>query len=183
MDTIESCKDKYKIKVRLIPSIDRSHSIESAKESLNVILQLKEIYGSLIVGIDLSGDPKINNFNMFSDVFTKARESGLKLAFHCGEEPNREDEINDTINFGVDRIGHGTFINDEALIVIKEKGIPIECCLTSNIKCQTVNSYEKHHFKKLYDRDHPVILCVIFFFLLLLFRTSIKLKFSFSLLD
>ena len=41
-----------------------------------------------------------------------------------------------------------------------QKKIPIECCLTSNILCGTVKKLEDHHFKKLFDMDYPVIICV-----------------------
>lgn len=36
----------------------------------------------------------------------------------------------------------------------------VEVCLTSNVKCQTVESYDAHHFRDWYDQDHPIALCV-----------------------
>lgn len=39
------------------------------------------------------------------------------------------------LSFKPDRLGHATFLNNEAkAIVIKEK-IPVEICLTSNLMC------------------------------------------------
>ena len=35
-----------------------------------------------------------------------------------------------------------------------------ELCLTSNVKCGTVKSYEDHHFKDWRNHDHPVVICV-----------------------
>lgn len=36
----------------------------------------------------------------------------------------------------------------------------LELCLTSNIKCGTVESYKKHHFIHLFTAKHPVVLAV-----------------------
>lgn len=46
--------------------------------------------------------------------------------------------------------------------LLVNKKIPIECCLTSNVKCGTVKSYEDHHFKRLHEMKHPVVICVRF---------------------
>lgn len=35
-----------------------------------------------------------------------------------------------------------------------------ELCLTSNVKGQTVPSYDKHHFQYWYELQHPCVLCV-----------------------
>lgn len=35
-----------------------------------------------------------------------------------------------------------------------------ELCLTSNIKGQTVATYEDHHFKDWHKNNHPIIICV-----------------------
>lgn len=159
LQQIKDCESKYSIIVKLIPSIDRSQSVESAQENLKIILKLKERFQNLIVGLDFSGDPNKNNFNMFHEIFMEARENDLKLAIHCGEIEN-DDEILDMINFGIDRIGHGTFIDGYAWEILLEKKIPIECCLSSNIKCGTVETFETHHFKKLFNSNHPVVICV-----------------------
>ena len=35
-----------------------------------------------------------------------------------------------------------------------------ELCLTSNVKCRTVKSYEDHHFKDWRKNNHPIVICV-----------------------
>jgi hypothetical protein len=37
--------------------------------------------------------------------------------------------------------------------------VPVELCITSNIKTITFPSAEAHHFAKLYESRHPVVLC------------------------
>jgi adenosine deaminase len=47
-----------------------------------------------------------------------------------------ENSVEDTLTLlsvPPDRIGHGTFLNDEARALVLEKNIAIELCLTSNL--------------------------------------------------
>lgn len=161
LNAIRECETQYPtIQVKLLPSIDRVQGIESADENLAIILELlKESYGDLIVGIDFSGDPTKSSFSLYKSVLEKAKKNGLKLAVHCGEIEN-DTEIMEMIEFGVDRIGHGTFIEGKALELVLERNIPIECCLTSNVKSKTVKTYDDHHLKKLLELKHNVVICV-----------------------
>jgi adenosine deaminase len=47
---------------------------------------------------------------------------------------------------GAERIGHGVFIKDcvEAYNIVKERGITLEMCLTSNVQTKAVNSFKEH---------------------------------------
>lgn len=91
--------------VKLILSINRSHSVSETEESLNVIIEMKELYPDVIKGVDLCGDPSSGSFN--AKLFEKARESGLYVTLHCGEVSN-ENEVVQMLNFKPDRLGHGT---------------------------------------------------------------------------
>lgn len=70
---------------------------------------MKKEYPDIIVGVDFSGSPTDGNFNDFKAILEKARSNGLRLALHCGEVENPL-EINEMIQFGMDRLGHGTYI-------------------------------------------------------------------------
>jgi adenosine deaminase len=80
-----------------------------------VIVELLPKHSDIIKGIDLSGDPLKSNFQDFVSVLKTATENGLKLALHCGEVKN-DDEIEVMLKFGMDRIGHGTFIDGTQLL-------------------------------------------------------------------
>ncbi|XP_067635467.1 adenosine deaminase-like protein isoform X2 [Eurosta solidaginis] len=155
---IESMKTE-KILVRLLPSIDRAADVAEAMDTVNLVLELLPKYDNIITGIDFSGNPKVGKFEYFMPALTKARQHHLKLAIHCGEIDNPS-EIDQMIQFGMDRCGHGTFLSETQLQELGSKKIPIECCLTSNVKCRTVNGYEDHHFKHIFNsKVAPVILC------------------------
>jgi adenosine deaminase len=95
--------------------------------------------------------------------------SGINVTIHLAEIPESMDESTAMLesysaltskNPGVRlRIGHGTFLSEKAKDIAKELLIPIEVCLTSNIKCKTVLEYSDHHVHELFESNHPFSLC------------------------
>lgn len=106
------------ILVKLIVSISRRESIESATENVDLAIRYDKLYPNIICGIDLSGDPACNTFTNFIPALVKAKNYGLKLALHCGEI-DKQDEIKEMLAFGMDRLGHGTFIQGTKLVAIE----------------------------------------------------------------
>ena len=161
LSTIRECEKLFpSILVKLLPSIDRSKGFKEALENINIVQKLLGDYGDIIKGIDMSGNPISTNFKDFMEVLIKAKRLGLKLALHCGEMDTDHKEVKEMFKFGLDRIGHGTFIEAENLDELKERKIPVECCITSNVKCGTVRTNEEHQFMKFYEMGIPVCLCV-----------------------
>ena len=164
LDAIQETTKHIGIIVRFLLSIDRRQSISEAEDTVDLAIEYKENYNGLVVGVDLSGDPKIGNAGEFLPCLTRARSAGLKLALHVAEVPNI-DETKTLLGFSPDRIGHGTCIypdrgGDKELVdMILQAKIPLELCLTSNVKCRTVKSYEDHHFGDWRKNNHPAVIC------------------------
>lgn len=97
------------IMVKFIVSINRRESIESAEENGSLAIKYAKSYPNVVCGVDLSGDPASKTFPDFVPILSKAKENGLKLALHCGEIED-QDEISAMLKFGMNRLGHGTFI-------------------------------------------------------------------------
>lgn len=151
------------IMVKLIVSINRRESVESAAENVELAIKYAKLNPTIVCGIDLSGDPACKTFADFQSTLKKAKDAGLKLALHCGEIDNKE-EIKTMLEFGMHRLGHGTFITGEnEEILLQNKQIALECCLTSNLLCGSVPSYLDHHFWRFYKNGHPVVICVCCF--------------------
>uniref|UniRef100_A0A182S652 Adenosine deaminase domain-containing protein n=1 Tax=Anopheles maculatus TaxID=74869 RepID=A0A182S652_9DIPT len=151
-------KNQPGIIVKLLPSIDRSKGVLEAMENVNLAIELNTLYPGTMVGFDLSGNPFGTKFADFVPALEKARKHGFRLALHCGEFEDVQ-EVKEMFALGVDRIGHGTFIEGENLAFASEHKIPFECCITSNVKCKTVPSNEAHHVGKLLQMNQPVCVC------------------------
>lgn len=99
-----------KMIVKLLPSFDRGKSDDEAKSTLIRVLHYKKKYPNLIKGIDFSGYPSdFFSFSVFEKSLQEARDNGLKLAIHCAERSTSTDKY-EMLYFGMDRIGHGTYL-------------------------------------------------------------------------
>ena len=153
--------------VRLLLSIDRRHSVTEAIDTVELALShMKQTHHhARVIGIDLSGDPTVGNIPALIPVLHSAKERGLKLALHISEVPQRNEETELLLSLCPDRLGHGTFLHREAggSLGLEETVLtsktPIEVCLTSNVKGQTVANYENHHFSWWHRRGHPIVIC------------------------
>ncbi|KAL2712210.1 adenosine deaminase-like protein [Vespula squamosa] len=160
IDAVSACKRTCPgIIVRLLISVDRAQDYENAKENCTLAKSYSKKFPDLIIGVDLSGDPAKGN--LYLDLLHDVRKAGLKVVIHCAEIPNRADTW-DVLKFRPDRIGHGTCIHPNlggtvsTFDYLRKSRIPVELCLTSNVKCETVPSYEDHQFKYLYESGHPI---------------------------
>ncbi|XP_067952150.1 adenosine deaminase-like protein isoform X2 [Watersipora subatra] len=152
------------IVVRYLAAIDRRNSVEHAMETVDLAIKYKEQTG-LVVGVDLSGDSSIGDATTFVPVLVKAVSHGLKLALHLAEVDGIVNETSQMLELCPHRIGHGTFIHpkyggtQQLLDQTRSLQIPLELCLTSNVKGQVTPSFEKHHFQAWHRMKHPIIIC------------------------
>ena len=109
---------------------------------------LDRIHG---VGLDSSelGHPP----SKFARVFAAAREKGLKLVAHAGEEgpPEYVNEALDLLK--IDRIDHGNrLLEDEALIHrVKQAGLTLTVCPLSNLSLCVVDDLKNHPMKRMLE--------------------------------
>ncbi|XP_068595913.1 adenosine deaminase-like protein [Brachionichthys hirsutus] len=166
LKAIQQCKEEgADIDVRFLVSIDRRHGPQVAMETVKLAEEFMLSSDGLVVGLDLSGDPMVGHGRDLIPALQRAKNCGLKTSLHLSEVPSQLEESDLLLNLPPDRIGHGTFLHPEvggsASLVDKvvKNNIPLELCLTSNLKGQTVSCYSKHHFKYWYQLGHPSVIC------------------------
>lgn len=62
---------------RLIVSVDRSGTVDQAKENIELAVEFFQQSDGVVVGVELGGNPTRNDFRMFQSVFESARKQGL----------------------------------------------------------------------------------------------------------
>ncbi|KAM4832996.1 N6-Methyl-AMP deaminase isoform X4 [Urocitellus parryii] len=158
-------KGKKRTLEEYLMAIDRRGGPSVAKETVKLAEEFFLSTEDTVLGLDLSGDPTIGQAKDFLEPLLEAKKAGLKLALHLSEIPNQNKETQMLLDLLPDRIGHGTFLNSSEegslnlVDFVRQHQIPLELCLTSNIKSQTVPSYDQHHFGFWYSIAHPSVIC------------------------
>jgi len=166
LEEIIKASDPHKIVVKLLLSIDRKYlSKMDDIVKLYKILKKNPRYENILVGLDISGDPRVDDLRNVLEKINKIRsEDGIKVAVHLAEMSN-EDETQAVLNTTPDRIGHGTCIHpslggSETLWTqLLQSKCPVEVCLSSNVVCNTVPSFQQHQADIYHKHGVPIIIC------------------------
>ncbi|TFK28646.1 adenosine deaminase-like protein [Coprinopsis marcescibilis] len=143
----------------LILTLDRKTGEGIWKECLEIALKLKR-EGRRIVGVDMAGDPLAADVASFESFFAEAKKAGLGLTLHIAEtSDNTPEESRQLLSYRPNRLGHATFLDDEAIHTALGDNICIEICLSSNLLCKTVRSLEEHHIRHYLKHHHPIAIC------------------------
>lgn len=98
---------------------------------------LKEDGG--VVALDLAGAEGVFSTRNYRTLFAKARELGIPFTIHAGEADGAESVLEAAL-MGARRIGHGVRITEDEKVkeLVKDRGIFLECCPTSNRQTKAV---------------------------------------------
>ena len=114
-------------------------------------LTFAEPYLDRIAGVGLDSSEKGNPPSKFTRVFQAARDRGLKICAHAGEEgpPEYVYEALDILH--VDRIDHGNrALEDEDLTQrLVKQGMTLTVCPLSNLKLCVVHDLKDHPMKRM----------------------------------
>jgi len=144
--------------VKFLVDVSRTFGPENASKNLKRLLEAKV---DTHIGIGLGGAELMGPARDFKDIFAQARAEGLHCVAHSGEDDGPW-SIWDTVQIlKAERIGHGTSaIQDPDLLeYLRDKQIPIEICLTSNLFTgKYVRRPQDHPVRRYYDMG---IICSI----------------------
>ena len=108
---------------------------------------------SYIQAVDLADGEMIYPMKDFVKPILKAKDAGLKVTIHSGEDTPASYVMETINNFQPDRIGHGIHSIEDMNVVdaIIEKGITLEVNPWSNYLTNSVPTIESHPLKRLFD--------------------------------
>jgi len=140
---------EFGITSKLILSFLRHLSEEDAFKTFREA----EPYLDWFVAVGLDSSERGHPPSKFARVFAAARDAGLKLVAHAGEEgpPEYVWEALDILK--VDRIDHGNRSLEDPRLVerIVKDGLTLTVCPLSNLKLCVINDLEKHPLKQMLD--------------------------------
>lgn len=154
---------QHNMDVRLIVSVNRHESIEIAMLAYEAAIACRDMG---IVAIDLAGAEANYPPELFRPLFDRAKADGLNITIHAGEWAGA-DSVRSAVELGARRIGHGIRSIEDASVVdlLKERGIVLEVCPTSNVDSGSVESMAAHPLGRLHaagvkttiNTDDPLI--------------------------
>lgn len=145
----ERAEKEFDMAIGYIAITSRSMGPESCVKTVDWAVQNKEH----ILGIDLADSERDFPLREFVKPVWKAKEAGLKVTIHTGEDTPAS-FIKETIELtDANRIGHGIHAIEDMQVVelIQERGITLEVNPWSNYLTSSVRTIEEHPLKKLFD--------------------------------
>ena len=155
-DAVRDAARGSSVEVRWIFDAVRQFGVEAARQ---VAEWAAERRGEGVVAMGIGGSEERGPAEWFTDVYAFARGAGLHLVAHAGESMGPE-SIWAALALGSERIGHGiAAICDESLMQhLRERDIPLEISITSNLVTGVVARLEDHPVRRLYDAGVPIVL-------------------------
>ncbi len=127
----------------LILQIPRDEPLSVAAEIVDIAIAH---FGRWLRGIDLAGDETSYPPQGFSGPFERAFEAGLGITVHAGEAAGADGVRAAVTTLHPTRIGHGIRAIEDSNVVrlLRENGIALEVCPTSNVHTGVVPRFCQH---------------------------------------
>lgn len=143
-----------------------------AKVSLETAELAVEYRNHGVVGFDIAGDENGHPPKRHLEAFQYIRDRNFNITIHAGEAFGPESIWQALQICGAHRIGHGTRLIEDMVVegmtikkagslseFVRDRRIPLECCLSSNIQTGAAESLERHPFIVFYKNNYRVSLC------------------------
>jgi len=145
----------YPIQVGLIGILPRDHDLEANRLATAELIRFaggSHPAASRLCGFDLASAEDTTDPRDFQPMVEAAREAGLGITVHSGENTDAACVQRSLDLFRPARIGHGiaSWRDDRLLGRLKQEDVLLEICPTSNWLTRSVASLESHPLPKLY---------------------------------
>jgi aminodeoxyfutalosine deaminase len=127
----------------------RQFGLEAARRVFELAVRYRD---RNVVGIGIGGDEQKAPPELFREGYAYAADHGLHLTAHAGENAISE-SVWGAMNLGAERIGHAlSAVHDPELVEeLAKRQIPIEICLTSNLRTGCCASISNHPVRNYFD--------------------------------
>jgi len=145
----ERAEREFDMAIGYIAITSRSMGPESCVETVDWAIRHKNEF----VGVDLADSERDFPLREFVQPIQQAKEAGLKVTIHTGEDTPAS-FVKETIELArPDRIGHGIHAVEDMQVIelIKKRGITLEINPWSNYLTNSVHTIDEHPLKKLFD--------------------------------
>jgi aminodeoxyfutalosine deaminase len=134
----------------------RHFGVEEAQKVFELAVRYQD---RNVVGVGIGGDEQKAPPELFRSVYGYAEDNGMRLTAHAGETAPAE-SIWGVLNLHVERIGHAlTAAQDPDLIdELGQRQIPLELCITSNLRTGVCKSITEHPTKSYFDQGLMITL-------------------------
>ena len=145
----ERAEREFDMAIGYIAITSRSMGPESCVRTVDWAIR----HRNEILGLDLADSERDFPLRKFVPSIKKAKEAGLYVTIHTGEDTPAL-FVKETIELArPDRIGHGIHAIEDLQVIdlIKERGITLEINPWSNYLTNSVSTIQEHPLKKLFD--------------------------------
>lgn len=141
----------FGIRSELIVDLIRDHGPAIGKQRLD---ELTPYLGKGLIGIGLGGSEQEFPADPYAALYHEAKKRGFKLTAHAGEVMGAESIWAVVEKLGVERVGHGVraYQDPQLVSLLKERQIPLEMCVMSNVRTGVCRSIEAHPIKQYYQQ-------------------------------
>lgn len=127
----------------------RQFGADKAQMVVDLAIQFRD---RNVVAFGIGGDELQGPAELFKDVYARASERGLHLTAHAGENAGPE-SIWGALNLKAERIGHGLTAGQDPELMeeLSERQVPIEICVTSNVRTGCCADLAQHPVRNYFD--------------------------------
>jgi aminodeoxyfutalosine deaminase len=128
----------------------RQFGAEKAQGVLDLAIQFRD---RNVVAFGIGGDEAAGPPEWFTGVYPRAAEHGLHLTAHAGESVG-PDSVWGALNLKAERIGHGLTAGQDPELIeeLAERQVPIEICVTSNLRTGCCPEISQHPVRRYFDQ-------------------------------
>ena len=156
LDGLCAGMDSYDVQAGLIGIVSRTLDYEANRSGIADMIAYRNRSNhrgaDRICGFDLADRENTSDPGDFVELVTMARDAGLGITVHSGEDTGPEGVQRTLDVLEPDRIGHGVnaWRDQDVVEQLKERDVLLELCPTSNWLTQCVESVEKHPLPDFY---------------------------------